>query len=124
MTGMRIQLTDPATGKTKTHKAELRTDRAESRYNQPVIVVDGDWVLDVAAAELRAAKVLKQPTDPSQVEMLKWWQANARAVVGTTGQSVEEVPLVQYNDATGTWEPAGKGYRAKSGASKGETEDE
>ena len=82
---MKIRLTNPLTGKTRTQNAHLTTDHSTSSYGQPVMMVGG-VPLDISNAVLQNARIIQPPKRADQVRMLKQWQTLAQTFLG-----IEEV---------------------------------
>jgi hypothetical protein len=78
---MKITLTNPITGKTRTMRAHLTTDHSTSSYGQPVMIA-GDVAIDVTNAVLQGARIIEMPKRADQVRMLKQWQELAQAMLG------------------------------------------
>jgi hypothetical protein len=78
---MKITLTNPITGKTRTMRAHLTTDHPASNYGQPVMIAGGA-ALDVANAVLQGARIIQPPKRTDQVRMLLQWQKSACAMIG------------------------------------------
>ena len=78
---MKIRLTNPITGKTRTQRATLTTDHPASSYGQPVLIVGGR-LLNVATAAVQDARVVDPPKRADQRELLKRWIANADLMTG------------------------------------------
>ena len=57
---MKITLTNPITGKTRTMRAHLTTDHSTSSYGQPVMIAGGQ-ALDVSNAVLQGARIVEAP---------------------------------------------------------------
>jgi hypothetical protein len=79
---MKIRLTNPITGKSRIHRAALTTEHCASRYHQPVMLIDGDWVLDPANVVLQCPQIVERPKRPDQVRLLRVWQENVNAMLG------------------------------------------
>ena len=79
---MKVRLHNPLTGRTRTVSAYFTTQHAASHYGQPVLIASGE-LLDEANAVLQAATIVTAPKRADQVRMLKRWQENARAMLGS-----------------------------------------
>jgi hypothetical protein len=78
---MKITLTNPITGKTRTMRAHLTTDHSTSSYGQPVMIAGG-VAIDVMNAVLQGARIIEMPKRADQVRMLKQWQELAQTMLG------------------------------------------
>jgi hypothetical protein len=78
---MKIRLTDPFTGRTRTHRAHLTTDHPCSSYGAPVLLV-GDSVLDAFNVVIQRVILVEPPKRKDQVKMFAQWQANIQALKG------------------------------------------
>lgn len=85
---MKITLTNPITGITRTMRAHLTTDHSTSSYGQPVMIAGGQ-ALDVSNAVLQGARIVDPPKRADQVRMLLQWQKSACAMLGVNHVSEE-----------------------------------
>lgn len=79
---MRVHLTNPLTGESRTYRVVLTTHHSESHYGLPVILLEDGEILDIFNAIVQEAVIVDPPRSQKQAEMLLRWQANARAIVG------------------------------------------
>lgn len=78
---MKITLTNPITGVTRTMSAHLTIDHSTSSYGQPVMIAGG-VPIDVNNAVLQRATIIQPPKRADQVRMLAQWQGLACAMLG------------------------------------------
>ena len=84
---MKIRLTDPITGKTRTQRATLMTDHPQCSYGQPVLVAGG-IPLSVANAVFQDARVVEPPKRADQRKLLRRWIANADLMTGEIAENI------------------------------------
>jgi len=78
---MKISLTNPLDGKTRTMSAHLTTEHSTSSYGQPVMIAGGTPI-DVSNAVLQRATIIQMPKRADQVRLLAQWQGLAKTMLG------------------------------------------
>jgi len=79
---MKIRITKPFAGKSRTYRATMTTDHPASQYGLPVMLLSDGEVLNVANWMMQGATIVEAPKRKDQVEMLARWIDNADAMTG------------------------------------------
>ncbi len=92
--------------------ADITTEHSESRFGEPVIVLDGDAPLDAMSWFLMDYRLLKAD-NPEEIEMMKKWLEHALFITGQSSAGAQLGKMKSEKKAKASRENGKKGGRPK-----------